>query len=67
MRLMTKTFNSAALKPVAVALAASGIPLSASSLRRHLREGRLVAQRIGGRWYCSPDAIREALVQEIRP
>jgi predicted site-specific integrase-resolvase len=53
--------------PAAEALKRSGVPLSAATLRRYLIAGKIQARRIGGRWYCTPQAIEDALVQVVQP
>lgn len=55
------------MKPATTALAESGIPITATTLRRYLLAGRIPARRVGSRWFTSAEAILKALVTEVRP
>jgi hypothetical protein len=62
------TKNQTVVPPLAVkALADSGLPITGTTLRRHLAAGHIVAQRIAGRWHCTSQAIRDALVRNFGP
>ena len=55
------------MKLASVALAESGVPICRATLRRHLNQGRIAAERIGGRWFTSAAAIRAGLVRKSGP
>ena len=56
---------SADLPTANAALAASKLPVSATTVRRLLGAGRVSgAVRIGSRWHCTPEALIAALVHD---
>lgn len=38
--------------------------VQAVTLRRYLREGKIKARKVAGRWYVSEDALREFFLEE---
>jgi hypothetical protein len=49
------------------ALRIAGLPITSAHLRRLLAAGRITGQRIGSRWYTTPEHIRAALVRDVGP
>lgn len=53
--------------PAGRALALTGLPITGTHLRRLLTAGKITGQRIGCRWYTTPENIRAALVRDVGP
>lgn len=58
---------AAQLRPLSDAIAEAGLPCRPKTVRCAMERGEIEGAKVRGRWYCTPEAIRRALLRPVGP